>query len=178
MEPNRELRTLLSEPRFDFLSTADRDFILAFNGEMNCLGYGFGPKIGSGYCWGKYMLIYRKIGVKNDKVYARIYIREPRAALRFFLNDIDAHRPYLEQMPGHIKNVFTGSHGDCQHCHNEKDGSCRFRKEYTLDGRLIQKCNGIVFEFPNPSVQMTEDYMDLFTEFYPLRKSNQNLANR
>ena len=81
-------------------------------------------------------------------------------------------------MPGHIKNVFTGSHGDCQHCHNEKDGSCRFRKEYTLDGRLIQKCNGIVFEFPNPSVQMTEDYMDLFTEFYPLRKSNQNLANR
>ena len=45
----------------------------------------FGGKIGSGYCWGKYMVIYRKSGVKSENVYARIYMRDADIVLRLFL---------------------------------------------------------------------------------------------
>lgn len=161
----------LQEARFDYLSPADKEFILAFDGEMSRLGYDFGGKIGSGYCWGRHMLIYTKSGVISKAVYARVYMREPRIALRLFLNKVDAHRAYIEQAPPHIKEVFTGEHGKCDHCHNQRaDGTCKFRKTYTIDGRLIEKCNGITFEFPNPTLEKMPDYLGLFSEFFPRKK--------
>jgi hypothetical protein len=161
------MKDLLREERFNFISENDREYILAFDKEMTRLGYSFGDKIGSGYCWGRYMIIYAKRGVKSKKVFARIYIRDESIVLRLFLNAIDSHREYIENSPSHIKNVFTGEHGNCQHCHNDKDGVCRFRKTYTLEDRLIEKCNGVTFEFPNPSIQKIPDYLALLTEFYP-----------
>src|SRR5512145_1477598 len=118
------MNTILDEPRFSFISRADKGFIAAFDDELQKLGYGFGDKIGSGYCWGKYMLIYRKSGVKSEKVFARIYIRDTSIVLRLFLNAIDKHRAYVEKAPAHIKEVFVGEEGNCQHCHNEKEGMC------------------------------------------------------
>lgn len=164
------MRYILNEERFDFVSSNDKGFIIAFNDEMSKLGYGFGGKVGSGYCWGKYMIIYTRAGVKSKKVFARIYLRDERIALRLFLNEIDNHREYVEHAPSHIKEVFVGDFGGCKHCHNEKDGICRFRKKYTLDDRLIEKCNGSTFEFQDPSIQRLPDYMALFTEFYPKKK--------
>ncbi len=161
------MKHIIEEPRFDFLSRPDRDFITAYDRGMNRLGYHFGNAIGSGYCWGRYMMIYTRAEVKSKKVYARIYLREKDIVLRMFFSDIDRHREFIEQAPEHIRQVFTGSHGDCQHCHNEKGGSCRFRKTYTIDGRRIDKCNGIVFEFHNPTIARLPDYTALFTEFYP-----------
>ena len=161
----------LQNNRFGFISASDKEFILAFDDEMSRLGYDFGDKIGNGFCWGKYMMIYTKTGVKSKRVYARIYIRDDGIALRLFLNDIDKHRGYIEKSPAHIKEVFVGSHGDCQHCQNDKDGKCKFRKTYTIDDRLIEKCNGITFEFHNPHLQRLPDYIALFTEFYPQKKS-------
>lgn len=164
------MMNILNEPRFDFISTIDKGFIAAFDDEMQKLGYGFGDTIGSGYCWGKYMLIYRKSGVKSDKVYARIYIRESTIVLRLFLNAIDKHRDYVENAPAHIKEVFVGEHGDCQHCHNEKGGTCHFRKTYTIEDRFIEKCSGITFEFHHPSLDRLPDYLTLFTEFFPNKR--------
>ncbi len=164
------MKDLLREERFDLITNNDKEFIVSFNNEMTLLGYGFDNKIGSGYCWGKYMIIYTKSKVKSKKVFARIYIRDERIVLRLFLNAIDNHREYVENTPSHIKEVFVGDHGNCQHCHNDKDGVCRFRKTYTLDDRLIEKCNGITFEFHNPSIQKIPDYISLFTEFYPNKK--------
>ncbi len=46
------LNEILTEVRFDFISPGHKAFILAFNDEMARLGYDFGDKIGSGYCWG------------------------------------------------------------------------------------------------------------------------------
>jgi hypothetical protein len=152
-ESNQELTmppNFLEEARFDFIREEDREFILAFSHELNRLGYDFGGKIGEGYCWGKYMLIYTRSGVKSKNVYARIYIREAGIVLRLYLNDLDRHRAFLENSPDHIKGVFTGPHGDCQHCHNERDGKCRFRKTYTLE---------------------LKDYLQLFREFYPRGKN-------
>ncbi len=161
---------MLNEERFDFLSPADRAFILAFNDQMAGLGYDFGGKIGSGYCWGRYMLIYTRSGVKSKAVYARIYIRDSSIVLRLFLNGIDKHREYIENAPAYIKEVFTGTRGDCVHDKDGPDGSCMFRKTYTLDGRFIEKCNGITFEFFDPDMQNLNDYIALFTEFFPKKQ--------
>ena len=54
------MNELLQEERFDFISNEHKAFILAFNEELSRLGYDFGNTIGSGYCWGKYMVIYTK----------------------------------------------------------------------------------------------------------------------
>jgi hypothetical protein len=116
------------------------------------------------------MLIYRKSGVKSEKVFARIYLRDDNIVLRLFLNNVDRHRGFIENAPAYIKEVFTGDQGKCQHCHNEEDGDCRFRKTYTIDGRFIEKCNGITFEFHDPGISKIPDYIALFTEFYPDRK--------
>ncbi len=164
------LNEMLNEERFGFICPANKAFMLAFDGEMAGLGYDFGGKIGSGYCWGKYMLIYTKTGVKSKNVYARIYVREESIILRLFLNGIDKHREFIESAPGYIKEVFAGPRGDCVHDHDGQDGSCKFRKTYTLDGRFIEKCNGITFEFFDPDVQKLKDYISLFTEFYPKKK--------
>ena len=161
---------LLTEPKLMYLSLQDLLFVDTFNGLMNQLGYDFGGTIGDGYCWGKHMLIYRKTGARSPRVYARVNLREVGSALRLYLNDLDNHRLFLEHSPDHIKSVFTGPHGDCQHCQNEKGGGCRFRKTYTLDGHEHEKCNGIVFEFQNPTVEKVMDFQQLFLEFYPDRR--------
>jgi hypothetical protein len=164
------MNDFLQEERFNFVSPQNKTFILAFDQEMARLGYDFGAKIGSGYCWGRYMLIYRKSGVKSEKVYARIYLRDADIVLRLFLNEIDEHRAYIEAAPQHIRDVFCGPTGDCQHCKNEKQGWCKFRKTYTLDGRFIEKCNGVTFEFLEPSVDRLTDYVSLFSEFYARKR--------
>ena len=161
---------LLTEPKLKYLSQQDLQFIFAFNDLMDQLGYDFGDNIGEGYCWGKHMLIYRKTGARSQRVFARLYLREGGSALRLYLNDLDDHRLYLEKSPDHIKDVFTVSFGDCQHCHNEIDEDCRFRKTYTLNERVYEKCNGIVFEFINLTVEKLPDYQELFLEFYPNRR--------
>jgi len=167
---------LLKEPEFDFLTGHGREFVIAFHTAMNSLGYDHNGEIGSGYCWGKYMLIYTRQGVKSKQVYARVYLQETGPVLRLFLNDIDRHRAYLETAPEHILEPFTNTYGACQHCHNEKDGHCRFRKSYTLHNRLIEKCNGLTFEYPDPDPGKLDDYLDLFTEFFPPRTARKGNA--
>ena len=163
------MKSLLKDERFGFISNKDKEFIVAFNGEMKKLGYDFGNKIGSGYCWGRYMIIYTKSGVKSKKVFARIYIRDASIVVRLFFSAIDKHRQYIEKASSYIKDVFVGNYANCKHCHNEKEGICKFKKTYTIDDRLIEKCNGITFEFHNPNINRIPDYIALFTEFYPNR---------
>ena len=64
--------------------------------------------------------------------------------------------------------VFTNSHGDCS-CNPPKE-NCRMRKAYTIDGREIKKCSGVVFEFWQPTLDKLPDYMGLLSTFYPNKK--------
>jgi hypothetical protein len=84
------IELLLSENRYSFIAQSDKSFICAFDGAMNKLGYDCAGIIGQGYCWGRYMIIYAKTGVKSRQVLARIYIRDQSIVLRLFLNKIDA----------------------------------------------------------------------------------------
>lgn len=166
-----DMRTLLQEPRFDFLSLENKRFIELYDDEMSRLGYNFGGQIGSGYCWGRFMTIYRKTGVKSDKVYTRIYMRaNGEVVVRMFLVNVDLHRVYIENAPENIKHVFTGSHGDCNHC-PDKASPCQFCKIYTVNGRLIEKCSGVVFEIHQPQTWKITDFSSILTEFYPRKRA-------
>ncbi|MGX8797721.1 hypothetical protein ACR6HW_16930 [Fusibacter sp. JL298sf-3] len=164
------MESVLNAREFDFISKEDRRFILDFTKAMSALGYGCDNKITPGYCWGKYMILYRKQQVKSDKVYARIYIRDDNIVLRLYFSRIDRHSAYIEKTPDFIKSVFTGAYGDCKNCHNEKDGKCSFRKSYTLENRKIDKCNGVTFEFYQVTVEKLSDLLELFSTFYPVKK--------
>jgi len=45
------------------------------------------------------------------------------------------------------------------------------RKTYTIDGKQMEKCSGVVFEFYNPTMEKLGDYMGLLAEFYPAKKA-------
>lgn len=166
------METILAEDRFNIISAENKAFILAFDEGITKIGYDFGGNIGSGFCWGKYMIVYTKSGVKNKQVAARIYIRENSIVLRLFLNKIDQHQKYIENASPFIKEVFTGDYGKCNHCrdHKENSGICKFRKTYTLDNQLIEKCNGITFEFWEPNLEKLPEYINLLKEFYPEKR--------
>lgn len=156
---------LMEEERFSIISEDDKQFIKEFDKQIGLLGYDCGRTIGSGYCWGRYMIIYSKSGAKTKKVIARIYIRENNIVLRLFFNNINKHSDYIRQAPTHIKDVFINDRGLCGHCEGKKD-KCNFRKTYVIDGDEIQKCSGVTFEFFNPTISNLKDYIELLKEFY------------
>jgi len=166
------MKDVLGEDRFQIIEEADKNFILAFDEAMQKLGYDFGGEIGSGYCWGPYMIIYAKTGVKAKKVAARVFIRKDCIVLRLYFTNIDKHRAYIENAAPNIKEVFTGERGDCSHCEggHRKDGFCKFRKTYSIDGQDYEKCNGIVFKFWWPDLEKLPDYMGLLKEFYAAKR--------
>ena len=165
-------KQLLEESRFDYISIEDKVFITAFDAALLERGWGIENNGHfKGYMWGRYMLIYCKLGVKAKKVVARIYIRDHEIALRLYFSNIDKHRIYIENAPVHIKDVFTGTHGNCSHCGNEHDGKCKHRKIYTIDSSVYEKCDGTVFEFGKPDLEKLPDYLVAIDEFYKNRKT-------
>lgn len=165
----KNVERFLAERRFDMMKEPDKAFIIAFDKEINKLGYDFGGVIGSGFAAGcELMIIYGKTGIKSRPCAARIYIKENDITLRLFLNKIDAHRQYIENAPAFIKDVFTSENESCTGC-SFKDGKCKYKytKTFTIDERLINKCDAKAFIFANPSVEKLPDYMGLLTEFYP-----------
>ena len=157
----------INEKQFDFISEGDKSFIVAFTQALEDMGYTYGDTIGSGFCWGKYMLIFRKANVKSKNVVARIYIRDNSIVLRQFFNHVTKHSEYISTTSDSIKNVFIDDYGKCKHC---KGDDCRFRKSYEIDGAKYEKCNGLTFEFHNPMVENLNDYLNLFREFYSTKR--------
>ncbi|MDE6902543.1 MAG: hypothetical protein K2P22_07355, partial [Lachnospiraceae bacterium] len=158
----------LRESRFDFVSSQDKAFITAFTESLEKLGYTYGGEIGSGVCWGRYMLIFRRANVKSKYVAARIYIRDSSIALRIYCNQVTKHADYIRSAPSLIRDVFTGEYGACTHCRGDQ---CKFRKIYEIDGKTIEKCNGLTFTFDCPQAADLPEYLALFQEFYRTKKS-------
>ena len=161
------IETDMAEEQFAFVKETDKTFIIEFTKALEKMGYTYGGEIGSGFCWGKYMLIFRKANVKSKNVVARIYIKEDSVVLRLFFNNVTKHATYISTSPEHIQTVFTGDYGKCRHC---KGDNCKFRKDYEINGIIYEKCNGTTFEFPNPKAENLTDYLALFQEFYPPSK--------
>lgn len=165
------MKELLKNESYNFISLKDKKFIIAFDHEMNKLGYTCNQTIGEGYCWGKKMIIYTKIGVKSKKSYARIYLRENNSILRMYFSDVDKQRHMIEQAPAYIQQAFIGEYGACGHCHNTKDdGSCNHRKSYTIHDNRYDFCDGFAFWFFEPSLIKIPEYIKLFLAFYPEKK--------
>jgi len=66
----KSMNKIMEEDRFSIITESDKKFIISFDKEIKTLGYNFGGGIGDGYCWGKYMIIYSKTGVKTKSVAA------------------------------------------------------------------------------------------------------------
>ena len=168
------MKELLSDEKFGFVSEKDKDFIIAFNDAITGAGYennGIQPYV----VFGKYKIEYSKAGLKSKKYVARIYIRDDGIVLRLYFTDIDKHREYLENAPDFIKIPFINERGKCGQCEKDgggigKKGKCSFKKTYTINSILYEKCAGDNFYFDNPDVHSIAQYIELLTEFYPDRK--------
>jgi len=161
-----DISDILNQDRFNIVSDADKQFIIALHSEMQANGYDFGGDITWGACWGKYQVIWSKVGVKSKQVAARIYIRDDQIVLRLFFTKIDKHREYIENAEDYIKQAFMKGYGDCGHCKSE----CNGRKVYVIDGETVEKCSGWVYEFYNPTIDKLSGYVNLFKEFYDKKK--------
>ncbi|MCL2409295.1 MAG: hypothetical protein FWC96_06735 [Oscillospiraceae bacterium] len=164
----KDMKDILSERRFEIISKAAKTFIVAFDEAINALGYDYGGSIGSGYGWSLLMIIYGKTETKSRQCPARIYIGENWTALRFYLNNIDKHRAYVENAPEHVKEIFFGG----QDCPCRPDCSAKAKK-YTIGDKQFVKCTHADFRVTNPNVDKLPDYMGLLHEFYPVRKLKQ-----
>lgn len=158
--------TQLEEKCSDYLRSDDKEFVIAITEGFRLLGYSHNG-LEKGYMWGKYMIIFRKAGVKSKKVYARLYIKENHTVLRMYFNNITKHADYITSCPLYIQHVFCGEYGNCSHCSGE---DCKHRKEYEISGIKYEKCDGYTFEFHDTTVDKVADYLNLFCEFYPNKK--------
>ena len=162
----KKLEDVLSERRFDAISEAEKVFIIAFDKEMNAIGYDYGDSAVSTVYGSVNAIKYGKTGTKSRPCPANIEINENGISLRLFLSKIDKHRQYIENAPTHIKEAFIFKDGDCSGCNLNYCSP----KTYTIDGQLFNKCIHKTFRFYNPSVEKLSDYIGLLAEFYPKRK--------
>jgi len=163
----KNMEQLLAEKRFNAISQTDKAFIIAFDKEINKLGYDCENSVASGLTWGKFMIIYGKTETKSRPCAARFYIKEDgTTTLRLFLNKLDKHMPYIENAPTHIKDAFLFDGGDCKSCNT----ACAPGKVYTIDGQLMQKCNHSTFYFRTLSTENLSDHIQLLAKFFPPKK--------
>lgn len=164
------METLLSSPAYDFLNTNHKTFVVAFDAAMADAGYvnaGIQPYV----TFGKFKIEYWNPAPKSKKVVARIYFRDDGIVLRLYFTNIDKHRSYIENAPSYIQDAFTNNHANCKHCDNgfNKNGTCKFRKSYTLHGIPYQKCSGDSFYFTKLDLSCVSGYLQLLATFYPAK---------
>jgi len=168
------MKNLLSDEKYNFISEKDKQFIVAFDDAITKAGYesnGIQPYV----VFGKYKIEYFRAGLKTQKYLARIYIRDEEIVLRMYFSNIDKHREYIEKSPDFIKSPFINDYMRCnegKRCGGigDKNGICRYRKTYTIDNTVYNKCAEQSFMFFQPDISHAEKYIELLTTFYPDRK--------
>ena len=168
------MEKLLADEKFSFVSEQDKAFIVAFDAAMLAAGYennGIQPYV----VFGRHKIEYSKAGLKTKKYVARIYLRDDGIALRLYFTDVDRHRGTIEGAPDFIKAPFVNDRGRCKQCDQNgggigRKGKCAFKKTYTIDGVLHEKCAGDNYFFNSHDIGNVPRYIDLLAAFYPGRK--------
>jgi len=167
---------LLSERRFDFISTADKDFIITFNKAMSNFNFDCGGAIYYGNNNSLYTIHFTKTSTRNKhiskNVAVDIQIANEGLRLGFnlhtpqkFREKMKANRSYIENAPEHIKTAFTSNGKDpCTQCNPD----CS-RYSYVIDDKLYEYCSGGC-EFVHPGINSLADYIELFSKFYTRKK--------
>lgn len=164
------MNDLLKSKEYDFVNDKDKQFIVAFDSEMQKLGYTCNRTIGEGYCWGKNMIIYTKAGVKSKKSYARIYLRDNDLILRMYFSNVNSQKQAIEQAPDYIQHAFTGNYGACKHCHNMKeDGTCSHRKAIRFTINNTNFVMVLPFGSSLPTLQEYRNTSSCFLPFIPIK---------
>lgn len=168
------LKEQIKLPEFDFLSDSEKEFVTGFDEAVKKIGYesdGIKPYV----CFGRYKIEYTRAGNKTKKYVARFYFRDSGIVLRLYFTNIDKHRKYIENAQNYIKAPFVNDTGKCRHCDENGGGignreKCSFRKSYTIDNVLYEKCSGETFYFENYNIDAVPKYIELLKVFYPARK--------
>jgi len=72
---------------------------------------------------------------------------------------------FRKAIVGFSPEIYCGAF---QHWLNQNN--CKMRKTYVINGDLIEKCSGVVFEFHQPDMEKLPDYINLLKEFYTRKK--------
>lgn len=168
------MENLLADEKYSFIGEKEKEFIIAFDEAITKVGYesnGIQPYV----CLGKYKIEYSKTGLKNKKFVARFYFRDNGIVLRLYFTNIDKHREYIEKSPDFIKTPFINDVGKCKQCDKSgggigKKGKCSFKKSYTLDNVLREKCAGENYYFDSSDIAYIPHYINLLATFYPDKK--------
>ena len=155
-----DIEKLLIERKLASIPIPDKAFLLAFDQEMEKIGYDFGTVIGKGTTDEPAIMNYVKCGTHNSPA-VRVFVSEGRVNLKMLPKKLTPHFSYIESAPAHIKEIFTAYHENCVSCTTQ----CRTHKKYAIDGRFIQKCQPD--KDLKPSLEYLSDYMRLFLEFFP-----------
>ena len=165
---SKNLEEILMEDRFKVISTSDKSFIISFDEAMTEAGYDFGGAIIGNK--DLMAIVYGKTGTKTRPRPACFHIYDSGAiCLKLYLHKVDSRRQYVENASEHIREIFTNDMGKCNAC-NFRNGKCKYNctKTYVISGHLFHKC---YFELTNLAVKNIPDYIDLLSEFYPMKKS-------
>ena len=162
----KSLNEILAEDRFKMISMPDKAFITSFDRAMSEAGYDFGSTIGGNK--DLMAIVYGKTDTKTRSRPACIHIyNDGNICLKLYLHKVYSRQQYIENASTHIREIFTNDTGKCNAC-NFKDGKCKYNctKTYTIDGHLYNKC---YFELTNIAVENISDYINLLSEFYPMK---------
>jgi len=170
---NKSLKEVLTEDRFNVISTSDKSFIIVFDKVINERGYDFGGAIGGNK--DLMVIVYGKTGTKTRPRPACFHIYNDGAiCLKLYLHKVDDRRQYIENAPAHIREIFTNNKGECNAC-SFKDGKCKYNctKTYTINEHVFYKC---YFELTDLAVKNIPDYIALLSEFYPMKKTEHHFT--
>ena len=163
----KSLEEILAEDRFNVISAPDKSFIISFDKMMNEAGYDFGDAIVGNK--DLMAIVYGKTGTKTRPRPACFHIHDDGTVyFKLYLHKVDDRRQYVENASAHIKEIFTNDIGKCNTC-SFRDGKCKYNctKTYTIGGHLFHKC---YFELTDLVTENIPDYIDLLSEFYPMKK--------
>ncbi len=166
----------LKSSEYAFINDSQKGFVLAFDEAMCKIGYesgGIVPYV----CLGRYKIEYTKSGNKTKRFVARVYFRDYGIVLRLYFTNIDKHRQYIENAPEYIKTPFINDAGRCKQCDKAgggigNKGTCSFKKTYTINGALYEKCSGENYYFNNLELSAIPQYIELLETFYPNKKGD------
>lgn len=149
----------LTEEQYSFLAEKDRTFLVHFTEAITARGFCV-------FAVDNTMFVYTRGSECTKHIAARIVLNSGTILLRMYFGDITKHQAYIRTAPNYIREVFLGGDGDCQHCGNERNGFCRYRKNYEIGGTAYGKCGGWAFTFGHPEEERLEGYLGVFDEFY------------
>ena len=168
------MKNLLGNDKYSYVNEEDKAFIIALDDAVVGLGYAHNGIEDHAENDG-FEIRYYRTGLKTRKYCVKSYFRGGVFTFRMLFTNIDRHREYIENAPDFIKQPFVNAKSVCKRgtfsgCIGQRSDKCSYKKTYTIDSILHEKCSYGTFVFDNPCIENIPRYMELLTTFFPGQK--------